>query len=92
VAGKRVPDWRVLIPVLISPAALSCLISGQGSVLTATASSCLLAYDLLPLTFAAGRLSPLQNVMPPSGVWCNWCSGPLLCSLRLGSITCPVLR
>jgi hypothetical protein len=56
VAGKHVPDWRVLIAVLISPAALSCLVSGQGSFLTATASPGLLACDLPPLTFAAVAL------------------------------------
>jgi len=32
---NHVPDWRFLLPVLLSPAALVCLVSGQSSFLTA---------------------------------------------------------
>jgi hypothetical protein len=96
VGRKLVADWRILIPVLLSPAALFCLICGPSSFLPAamlmtifawldrkpiaagvlmmlalflacsvSASPYLLAYGLLPLTFAAIALLACASLAAP---------------------------
>jgi hypothetical protein len=67
VAGKQVPDWRILIPVVISPAALFCLISGQSSFLTAAMLIAIFAWlDRRPV--AAGLLIGLLTIKPQLGI------------------------
>jgi len=67
VAGRHVPDWRVLIPVVLSPAALFCLISGQSSFLTAAVLIAVFAeLDRRPV--AAGLLIGLLTIKPQLGI------------------------
>jgi glycosyl transferase family 87 len=67
VARKHVPDWRILIPVLISPAASFCLISGQSSFLTGAMLITIFAWiDRRPI--AAGVLIGLLTIKPQLGV------------------------
>jgi hypothetical protein len=67
VAGKHVRDWRILIPVLLSPAALFCLISGQSSFLTAAMLIAIFAcLDRKPV--AAGVLIGLLTIKPQLGI------------------------
>jgi hypothetical protein len=67
VARRHVTDWRVLIPIAISPAALFCLISGQSSFLTAAMLIAIFAsLDRRPV--AAGVLIGLLTVKPQLGI------------------------
>jgi hypothetical protein len=67
VARRNVADWRVLIPILISPAALFCLISGQSSFLTAAVLLAIFAWlDHRPV--AAGLLIGLLTIKPQLGI------------------------
>ncbi len=67
VARRHVADWRVLIPVAISPAALFCLISGQSSLLTAAMLITIFAsLDRRPVT--AGVLIGLLSLKPQLGI------------------------
>jgi hypothetical protein len=63
-------------------------INFRGLDLPAAASPYLLAYDLLPPTFAAVALLAGGSCDAPGRRWCNWCTGPPLCSLRSGPRTC----
>lgn len=67
-AGRRqVPDLRTLIVVLVSPAALLCVISGQSSFLTAAALLAIFAWlDKRPAV--AGILIGLLTVKPQLGI------------------------
>jgi Glycosyltransferase family 87 len=67
VARRHVTDWRVLIPIAVSPAALFCLVSGQSSFLTAAMLIAILALlDRRPLT--AGVLIGLLTIKPQLGI------------------------
>jgi|ERR1700730_11930354 hypothetical protein len=67
VGAKHVPDWRILIPVVLSPAALFCLISGQSSFLTAAMLIAIFAWlDRRPV--AAGMLIGLLSIKPQLGI------------------------
>ncbi len=67
VAGKHAPDWRILIPVALSPAALFCLISGQSSFLTAAMLIAIFSLlDRKPV--AAGVLIGLLTIKPQLGI------------------------
>jgi hypothetical protein len=67
VARRHVTDWRVLIPVVISPAALFCLVSGQSSYLTAAILIAIFALlDRRPVM--AGVLIGLLTVKPQIGI------------------------
>jgi Glycosyltransferase family 87 len=67
VARQHVPDWRILIPALVSPAALFCLISGQSAFLTAALLMASLAWlDRRPV--AAGILIGLLSIKPQLGI------------------------
>jgi hypothetical protein len=67
VATKHVRDWRILVPVLLSPAALFCLVSGQSSFLTAAMLVATFALlDRKPV--AAGVLIGLLSIKPQLGV------------------------
>lgn len=67
VARKHVPDWRILIPVVLSPAALFCLISGQSAFLTTAMMIAIFALlDRRPV--AAGVLIGLLTVKPQLGI------------------------
>jgi hypothetical protein len=67
VARQHVPDWRILIPVLVSPAALFCLISGQSAFLTAALLMASFAWlDRRPV--AAGILIGLLSIKPHLGI------------------------
>lgn len=67
VARKHVPDWRILFPVVLSPAALFCLISGQSAFLTAAMMIAIFALlDRRPV--AAGVLIGLLTVKPQLGI------------------------
>lgn len=67
VARREVNDWRVLLPVLISPAALMCLISGQSSFLNGALLIAVFAIlDRRPLL--AGFLIGLLTVKPQLGM------------------------
>jgi hypothetical protein len=67
-AGRReVSDWRVLAIVLVSPAALLCVLSGQSSWLTTAALLAIFAQlDRRPLI--AGVLIGLLTVKPQLGI------------------------
>ena len=67
-AGRReVADWRTLAIVLVSPAALMCVLSGQSSLLTTAALLAIFAsLDEQPIT--AGVLIGLLTVKPQLGV------------------------
>ena len=67
VARRNVSDWRVLTPVLISPAALRCLISGQSAFVTgALLMSVFALMDRRPLM--AGFLIGLLTIKPQLGM------------------------
>jgi glycosyl transferase family 87 len=67
VGRKHVRDWRILIPVVLSPAALFCLISGQGSLLAAAMMMAIFALlDRKP--YAAGILVGLLSIKPQLGM------------------------
>jgi hypothetical protein len=67
VARRHVTDWRVLIPIAVSPAALFCLISGQSSFLTTAMLIAILAsLDRRPVT--AGVLIGLLTIKPQLGI------------------------
>jgi Glycosyltransferase family 87 len=67
VASRHVSDWRILIPIAISPAALFCLVSGQSSYLTAAMLVAIFALlDRRPVM--AGFLIGLLTVKPQLGV------------------------
>lgn len=67
VARRNVSDWRVLLPVLISPAALMCLISGQSAFVTgALLISVFALMDRKPLM--AGFLIGLLTIKPQLGM------------------------
>lgn len=69
VAATRtcVPDWRFLLPVLLSPAALVCLASGQSSFLTAAMMFVIFAgLDRRPMT--SGVLIGLLTIKPQLGM------------------------
>jgi len=67
-AGRReVGDWRTLAIVLVSPAALMCVLSGQSSLLTTAALLAIFAcLDERPI--AAGVLIGLLTVKPQLGI------------------------
>ena len=67
-AGRReVSDWRTLAIVLVSPAALMCVLSGQSSLLTTAALLAIFAsLDKRPI--AAGVLIGLLTVKPQLGI------------------------
>jgi hypothetical protein len=67
-AGRReVADWRTLVIVLVSPAALLCVLSGQSSLLTTAALLAIFAcLDERPI--AAGVLIGLLTVKPQLGI------------------------
>ena len=67
-AGRReVADWRTLVVVLISPAALLCVLSGQSSFLTLAALLAIFAWlDKRPVL--AGILIGLLTVKPQLGI------------------------
>jgi Glycosyltransferase family 87 len=67
-AGRReVADWRTLAIVLVSPAALMCVLSGQSSLLTTAALLAIFAsLDERPIT--AGVLIGLLTVKPQLGI------------------------
>ena len=67
VARRHVSDWRILIPIAISPAALFCLVSGQSSYLTAAMLIAIFALlDRRPVM--AGVLIGLLTVKPQLGI------------------------
>lgn len=67
VARRNASDWRVLLPVLISPAALMCLISGQSAFATgAMLMSVFALLDRRPLV--AGCLIGLLTIKPQLGM------------------------
>lgn len=67
VARKHVLDWRILVPVLLSPAALFCLVSGQSSFLAAAMLIAIFAaLDRKPV--AAGVLIGLLTIKPQLGI------------------------
>jgi hypothetical protein len=67
VGRKHVSDWRILIPVMLSPAALFCLISGQSSFLAAAMMMAIFAMlDRKP--YAAGILIGLLSIKPQLGI------------------------
>jgi len=67
VAWREVKDWRVLLPVMISPAALMCLISGQSAFVTgAVLISVFALLDRRPLV--AGFLIGLLTIKPQLGL------------------------
>jgi hypothetical protein len=67
VARRHVSDWRILIPVVPSPAALFCLVSGQSSFLTAAVLIAIFAWlDRRPV--AAGLLIGLLTIKPQLGI------------------------
>src|SRR5580704_12945549 len=67
VGRKHVCDWRILIPVMLSPAALFCLISGQSSFLAAAMMMAIFALlDRKP--YAAGILIGLLSIKPQLGI------------------------
>jgi Glycosyltransferase family 87 len=67
VGRKHVPDWRILIPIMLSPAALFCLVSGQSSFLTAAMLIAIFGWlDRRPV--AAGMLIGLLSIKPQLGI------------------------
>jgi hypothetical protein len=66
-ARREVADWRVLIPVVFSPAAMFCLISGQSSFLSGAALIMIFVWlDRRPII--AGVLIGLLTVKPQLGL------------------------
>jgi glycosyl transferase family 87 len=66
-ARRDVADWRVLTPVVFSPAAMFCLISGQSSFLSAAALIMIFVWlDRRPIL--AGVLIGLLTVKPQLGL------------------------
>ncbi|MBI3701380.1 MAG: DUF2029 domain-containing protein [Afipia sp.] len=67
VARRQASDWRVLLPVMMSPAALMCLISGQSAFVTgAILISAFALLDRRPLV--AGFLIGLLSIKPQLGL------------------------
>ena len=67
VASRHVGDRRILIPVLVSPAALFCLVSGQSAFLTAAVMIAAFGWlDRRPLL--AGMLIGLLTIKPQLGI------------------------
>jgi len=67
VAARRVPDWRILVPVALSPAALFCLVSGQSAFLTTAMLIAIFALlDRKPVF--AGVLIGLLTIKPQLGI------------------------
>lgn len=67
VASGHVADWRVLLPVMISPAAMFCLISGQSAFVTGAMLIAIFAWlDRRPM--AAGVLIGLLTIKPQLGL------------------------
>ncbi|MFZ2155256.1 MAG: glycosyltransferase family 87 protein [Bradyrhizobium sp.] len=67
VGRRHVADWRILIPVLLSPAALFCLISGQSAFLTTAMMMAIFALlDRRPVI--AGVLIGLFTIKPQLGI------------------------
>jgi len=67
VARRQVSDWRVLLPVMISPAALMCLISGQSAFVTGAVLMSAFAFlDRRPLV--AGFMIGLLTIKPQLGL------------------------
>jgi hypothetical protein len=67
IGRRQVPDWRILIPVVLSPAALFCLISGQSSFLTAAVLIASFAWlDRRPVL--AGILIGFLTIKPHLGI------------------------
>jgi Glycosyltransferase family 87 len=67
VASRHVQDRRILIPVMLSPAALFCLVSGQSSFLTAAAMIAAFVWlDRRPML--AGILIGLLTIKPQLGI------------------------
>ena len=66
-ARRELSDWRLLIPVLFSPAAMFCVISGQSSFLSGAALIMIFAWlDRRPIM--AGVLIGLLTVKPQLGL------------------------
>lgn len=66
-ARREVADWRVLVPVVFSPAAMFCLISGQSSFLSGAALILIFSWlDRRPVL--AGVLIGLLTVKPQLGL------------------------
>jgi Glycosyltransferase family 87 len=66
-ARREVVDWRVLVPVMISPAAMFCLISGQSSFFSSAALIAIFAWlDRRPIL--AGMLIGLLTTKPQLGL------------------------
>lgn len=66
-ARREVTDWRLLIPVVLSPAAMFCVISGQSSFLSGAALIMIFAWlDRRPVL--AGILIGLLTVKPQLGL------------------------
>jgi Glycosyltransferase family 87 len=66
-ARRELSDWRLLIPVVFSPAAMFCLISGQSSFLSGAALIMIFAWlDRRPIL--AGVLIGLLTVKPQLGL------------------------
>jgi hypothetical protein len=66
-ARREVADWRLLVPVVLSPAAMFCVISGQSSFLTGAALIMIFAWlDRRPIL--AGILIGLLTVKPQLGL------------------------
>jgi hypothetical protein len=66
-ARRQVADWRLLVPVMLSPAAMFCVISGQSSYLTGAALIMIFAWlDRRPVL--AGILIGLLTVKPQLGL------------------------
>lgn len=67
VGRRHVADWRILIPVALSPAALFCLISGQSAFLTTAMMIAIFALlDRKPVV--AGVLIGLLTIKPQLGI------------------------
>ncbi len=67
VARQHLSDWRVIVALLASPAALSCLTSGQSSLLTAAMLITIFAW-LERRPIAAGVLIGLLTIKPQLGL------------------------
>ncbi len=66
-AGRELSHWRLLIPVVLSPAAMFCVISGQSSFLSGAALIMIFAWlDRRPIV--AGILIGLLTVKPQVGL------------------------
>jgi len=66
VAHRQLNDWRILLPIALSPAALHCLISGQSSYMTTAMLVTIFAW-LNPRPILAGVLIGLLTIKPQVG-------------------------